>query len=66
MVASYLRVEGELGPIAAGADVDALAPTLIGAAHLLFADRSSPPPQARAVHKVVATVIARVVPEPRP
>ena len=66
MIASYLRAEGELGRVAAAADVDTLAATLIGAAHLLFADRTSPPPEPPAVHKVVATVIAGLVAEPRP
>ena len=40
MVADYLTAERDLGRIAADADVDTLAPTLIGAAHLLFADRT--------------------------
>ena len=39
MIASYLTVERELGRIAADADVDTLAPMLIGAGHLLFAGR---------------------------
>jgi len=41
--------------------VNTLAPTLIGAAHLLFADRESGPPDAGAVHKVATTIIAGVV-----
>ncbi|GAA3761071.1 AcrR family transcriptional regulator [Spinactinospora alkalitolerans] len=57
MIASYLTAERELGRIAADADVDALAPTLIGAGHLLFADRKGAPPEAGAVRKVVTTVI---------
>jgi hypothetical protein len=47
----------DLGRIAARADVNTLAPTLIGAGHLLFADRESGPPDAEAVRKVVITVI---------
>jgi AcrR family transcriptional regulator len=66
MIASYLAAERELGRIAADADVDTLAPTLIGAGHLLFADRKDTPPEAGAVHKVVTTVIASVVPAPQP
>ena len=66
MIASYLTAERELGRIAADADVDTLAPTLIGAGHLLFADREGTPPEAGAVRKVVTTVIAGVTPEPRP
>ncbi|MDT0546868.1 MULTISPECIES: TetR family transcriptional regulator [Streptomyces] len=58
MVAGYLAAERDLGRVAADADVDTLAPTLIGAAHLLFADRKGTPPEADAVRKVVVTVIA--------
>ncbi|MBC6456443.1 TetR/AcrR family transcriptional regulator [Actinomadura sp. HBU206391] len=61
MIASYLTAERELGRIAADADVDTLAPTLIGAGHLLFADRKGTPPEAGAVHRVVTTVIAGVM-----
>ncbi|MEU8267545.1 TetR family transcriptional regulator [Sphaerisporangium sp. NPDC049002] len=61
MIASYLSVERELGRIAADADVDTLAPALIGTGHLLFADRKGTPPEPGAVHKAVATVIADVV-----
>ena len=60
MVASYLTFERELGRIAADADIDTLAPTLIGAGHLLFADRKGTPPEAGAVRRMVATVIAGV------
>ncbi|KAK1179647.1 TetR family transcriptional regulator [Streptomyces sp. NBS 14/10] len=58
MVAGYLAAERDLGRIAADADLDTLAPTLIGAVHLLFADRKGTPPEADAVRKVVTTVIA--------
>ncbi|MER7793771.1 TetR family transcriptional regulator [Streptomyces sp. NPDC097640] len=58
MVAGYLAAERDLGRVVADADVDTLAPTLIGAAHLLFADRKGTPPEADAVRKVVITVIA--------
>ncbi|MEJ8652432.1 TetR family transcriptional regulator [Streptomyces sp. MS1.AVA.3] len=64
MIASYLTTERELGRVAADADVDTLAPTLIGAGHLLFADRTGTPPEAGAIRKVVSTVIAGVVQEP--
>ena len=47
-----------LGRIAEDADIDTLAPTLIGAGHLLFADRKGTPPQAEAVRRMVATVLA--------
>ncbi|GAA5072828.1 TetR/AcrR family transcriptional regulator [Nocardia iowensis] len=58
MIASYLVAEQAQGRIAADADVDVLAPTLIGAGHLLFADRKGTPPEAEAVGKVVTAVIA--------
>ncbi|MET8679604.1 TetR family transcriptional regulator [Streptomyces sp. NPDC004647] len=66
MIASYLTTERELGRVAADADVDTLAPTLIGAVHMLFADRKGTPSKAGAVHKVVTTVIVGVVQEPLP
>jgi hypothetical protein len=61
MIRSYLALERERGRIAADADVDTLAPTLIGAGHLLFADRAVAAPEADAVRKVVSGVIAGVV-----
>jgi AcrR family transcriptional regulator len=64
MIASYLTAERDLGRIAADADVDTLAPMLIGTGHLLFAGRDGTPPDAGAVGKVVTTVIAGVVREP--
>lgn len=66
MIASYLSSERDLGRIAADADVDTLAPTLIGAGHLLFADRTGAPPEADAVRKMVTTVLAGVVRVPQP
>ncbi|MFD9889576.1 TetR/AcrR family transcriptional regulator [Amycolatopsis sp. NPDC059027] len=61
MLVAYLTAERELGRIAAGADVDTLAPMLLGSGHLLFADRTGVPPEAEAVHKVVTSAIAGVV-----
>ena len=66
MIASYLTAEQNLGRIASDADVDTLAPTLIGAGHLLFADRNGTPPEAGAIRKMVTTVIAGVVQDPPP
>ncbi|MFK0258255.1 TetR/AcrR family transcriptional regulator [Streptomyces sp. NPDC090445] len=63
-IASYLTAERELGRITADADVDTLAPTLIGAAHMLFADRQGIPPEAGHVHKVVTAVMAGAEQEP--
>ncbi|MFI1179776.1 TetR/AcrR family transcriptional regulator [Streptomyces sp. NPDC020799] len=60
MCASYLTAERGLGRIAAGADVGTLAPTLIGAGHLLFADRKGTPPEAAAVGEVVTAILAGV------
>jgi AcrR family transcriptional regulator len=62
MIASYLTAERDLGRLAADADIDTLAPMLIGTGHLLFAARDGAPPDAGAVAKVVATAIASVVP----
>ena len=62
MIASYLTAERDLGRLTAGADVDTLAPMLIGTGHLLFAARDSAPPDPAAVAKVVAAAIASVVP----
>ena len=64
ILASYLAAERDLGRIAADADVGTLAPTLLGATHLLFADRDGPGPEPEAVRKVVTTVIAGVVRQP--
>jgi AcrR family transcriptional regulator len=57
MIADYLAAERELGRIAADADVDALAATLIGTAHLLFAGRQGTPPQRGALRTLVAGVV---------
>lgn len=64
MVASYLVAERDLGRIAADADIDTLAPMLIGTGHLLFAAREGTAPQAEAVRKAVTTAIAGVTQEP--
>jgi AcrR family transcriptional regulator len=61
MIAAYLTAERERGRIAPGADVGALAPALIGAAHLLFADRTSPPPAGDDVRRMLTTVLAGVL-----
>ena len=62
MIAAYLSAERDLGRIAADADVDTLAPTLIGAGHLLFAGREGTPPEPEAVRKMVTTVITGILP----
>jgi AcrR family transcriptional regulator len=58
MIAAYLTAERELGRISEHAEVDVLAPTLIGAAHLLFADRTASPPQPAAISRMVTSVLA--------
>lgn len=60
-LASYLAAERELGRVAADADVDVLAPTLIGTGHLLFADRAAAPPERETVRQTVGAVIAGVL-----
>ncbi|MET8007791.1 TetR/AcrR family transcriptional regulator [Nonomuraea glycinis] len=61
MIAAYLNEECELGRVAADADVDALALSLIGAGHLLFAGREGVAPKPAEVSKVVTAVIADIV-----
>ena len=58
VVRGYLTDEQERGRISPDADLDTLAPTLMGAAHLLFADVDGAEPDALAVGKVVTTVLA--------
>ena len=57
MIAGYLTTERDLGRVAADADISTLAPTLTGAAHLLFTDADGPPEPA-AVARVVTAVLA--------
>jgi AcrR family transcriptional regulator len=65
MIASYLALERDLGRIAAGADVDILAPMLLGAVHLLFADRDGAPPEPGTIARAVRTVIPGVAEDRR-
>ncbi|MHA4817584.1 TetR/AcrR family transcriptional regulator [Streptomyces aculeolatus] len=58
MLAAYLAAERDRGRLAPDADVPTLAPTLVGAGHLLFADREAAPPAPDEVRKVVAGVVA--------
>jgi len=60
MIAAYLTAERDRGRIAASADLDTLALTLIGSGHLLSADREAGPPDAEAVRRLVSTVLAGV------
>lgn len=61
LLADYLRAERDLGRLVPEADVDALAPMLIGSGHLIYADRAGEPPTARAVEKMVAAALTGVV-----
>jgi len=65
MIAAYLTAERDLGRVAADADIAVLAPTLIGAAHLRFADRDGGQPSPDDVRTMVATVLAGVTRELR-
>jgi AcrR family transcriptional regulator len=58
MVTGYLRAERDRGRIAADADVETLAPTLIGAAHLLFTEHTGGSPDPAAVRRTVSAVLA--------
>ncbi|MBO0855502.1 MAG: TetR/AcrR family transcriptional regulator [Nocardia sp.] len=62
MIADYLRAEREFGRLAADADVDALAPVLIGSGHLLFADRNCTPTPDD-VRAMVTTVVTGSLPK---
>ncbi|MFD9718985.1 TetR/AcrR family transcriptional regulator [Streptomyces sp. NPDC059076] len=66
MLGSYLAAERELGRIDAGCDLHVLAATLIGAAHMLFADRTGTPPDSTAVRRVVDSVIVGALSTPPP
>ncbi|WP_067540950.1 TetR/AcrR family transcriptional regulator [Nocardia crassostreae] len=61
MIADYLRAERDLGRLTPAADIDTLAPTLIGSGHLLFADRTGEPPTAAALERTVTAVLAGVL-----
>jgi AcrR family transcriptional regulator len=58
LVAGYLTAERDLGRVAPGADIAALAPALTGAAHLLFTDAEGAVPDASAVDRMVTAVLA--------
>ncbi|BDT87887.1 TetR/AcrR family transcriptional regulator [Nocardia cyriacigeorgica] len=61
MVSAYLSDERDLGRIAEDADIDSLTLSLVGGAHLLFADRDSGPPTPAMIGNLVSTVLAHVV-----
>ncbi|GAA0424374.1 TetR/AcrR family transcriptional regulator [Streptomyces luteireticuli] len=61
VLAGYLTAERALGRLAEDADIAALAPTLIGTGHLLFADRTGAPPRAEDVRRAVTSVVSGVL-----
>jgi AcrR family transcriptional regulator len=60
-VTAYLADERELGRIAADADIDSLALSLVGGGHLLYAESNPAPPTTATVHKLVTAVLADVL-----
>jgi len=61
MVAGYLAAERDLGRVAPDAEISTLAPSLIGAVHLLFTEADGTP-EPTAVARVVAAVLAAARP----
>jgi AcrR family transcriptional regulator len=62
MIRSYLEAERDLGRVAADAELHAIAPMLIGTAHLMFAGRDGVPLEKSTVHTIVTTALAPVLP----
>jgi AcrR family transcriptional regulator len=65
MVAAYLAAERDLGRLESDAEVDMLAPMLIGTVHFLWASQDGAAPSSDEVRRVVTTAIARGVPRPK-
>jgi len=59
MIADYLAAERDLGRMPADTDISTLAPTLIGAAHLLFTDTDGTPEPA-SITRIVTAVLPTV------
>jgi AcrR family transcriptional regulator len=57
MTEEYLAAERDRGRLTPAAPVEGLAPTLIGGAHLLYADRTGPTPTPADIHHLVTTVL---------
>ena len=57
MIDTYLAAERDLGRVRFDTDTPTLAATLIGAGHLLFADRTGPTPTPNAIRRMVTTVV---------
>lgn len=63
MIARYLAAERDLGRISAAAEVDGLAPMLVGTVHLIAAGRDGAPPGTAEIRQAVHTVMAGVLRE---
>ena len=61
MIASYLAAERDLGRVAADADVDMLALSLLGTSHLDFAGGDGSSPDEQATRRVVTSVVGGVL-----
>ncbi|MET3430403.1 AcrR family transcriptional regulator [Actinoplanes tereljensis] len=61
MLREYLSAERDLGRLTPTADVDTLAPMLIGSAHLLYADRTALAVSPDALQRMVAAALSGVV-----
>ena len=61
MIAGYLAAERNLGRIAANADMDMLALSLLGTSHLDFAGSDGASPDEEAVRRVVMSVVGGVL-----
>ncbi len=57
VLAAYLAAERDRHRVPSDADVGTLALTLVGAAHLLFADHESTPPELTTVQRLVSSVL---------
>ena len=64
MIASYLAAERDLGRLAADADVDMLALSLLGTSHLDFAGGDGASPDEEATRRVVTSVVGGVLRSP--
>ncbi|GGK91797.1 TetR/AcrR family transcriptional regulator [Nocardia jinanensis] len=66
MLSTYLRAERGIGRLIPQADTDALAFTLIGTGHLLFAGELGGLPDTDAVEEIVASIVVGAEPGVRP
>ncbi|WP_031466461.1 TetR/AcrR family transcriptional regulator [Sciscionella sediminilitoris] len=57
MTADYLSAEQAIGRVGVEAEVTTVAPMLIGAVHLLFADREAGPPDTESVRRTITSML---------